>query len=61
LRHTLDTRYLRGAVTLNTRELADIVESEVDHITVDELADWITQDRADYRLIDVRDPESYAA
>ena len=49
-----------GAVTLNTRELADIVESEVDHITVDELADWITQGRADYRLIDVRDPESYA-
>jgi rhodanese-related sulfurtransferase len=49
-----------GAVTLNTRELADIVESEVDHIAVDELANWITQDRADYRLIDVRDPESYA-
>jgi len=50
-----------GAVTINTRELADIVESEVDHVTVEDLADWIVQDRADYRLLDVRDPESYAA
>ncbi len=49
-----------GAVTINTQELADIVESEVDHVTVDELADWIIQDRADYRLIDVRDPDAYA-
>lgn len=49
-----------GAVTLDTRELADIVESEVDHITADELADWIVQGRADYRLIDVRSPEAYA-
>jgi hypothetical protein len=49
-----------GAVTLDTRELADIVESEVDHITADELAGWIVQGRADYRLIDVRSPEAYA-
>ena len=49
-----------GAVTLNTEELADIVESEVDHVTADELADWIVQGRTDYRLLDVRDPESYA-
>jgi len=50
-----------GAVTINTRELADIVESEVDHVTVEELADWIIQGRSDYRLLDVRDPKSYAA
>lgn len=49
-----------GAVTLNTQELADIVESEVDHITAEELAKWIVEGRADYRLIDVRDAESYA-
>jgi len=49
-----------GAVTLNTEELAAIVESEVDHVTADELADWITQGRTDYRLLDIRDAESYA-
>ncbi len=47
-------------VTLDTRELAAIVEREVDHVTVDELADWIIQGRADYRLIDLRDSGSYA-
>ncbi len=47
-------------VTLDTRELATIVEREVDHVTVDELADWIIQGRSDYRLIDLREPGSYA-
>ncbi len=47
-------------VTLDTRELAAIVETEVDHVTVDELADWMIQGRTDYRLIDLRDPESFA-
>ena len=50
-----------GAVRLDTRELARIVEGEVDHVTVDELADWIVQDRADYRLIDIRSSDAYAA
>ena len=49
-----------GTVTLDTRELAAIVESEVDHVTVHELADWIVQGRNDYRLLDVREPEAYA-
>ncbi len=47
-------------VTLDTRELAAIVEGEVDHVTVDELADWIIQGRSDVRLIDLRDASSYA-
>ncbi len=47
-------------VTLDTRELATIVEGEVDHVTVDELADWIIQGRSDYRLIDLRDSTAYA-
>ncbi len=47
-------------VTLDTRELAAIVESEVDHVTVDELADWIIQGRTDFRLLDLRDPGAYA-
>jgi rhodanese-related sulfurtransferase len=47
-------------VTLDTRELAAIVESEVDHVTVQELSDWIIQGHTDFRLIDLRDEESYA-
>lgn len=53
--------YGGGAVTINTQELASLVEREVDHVTVEQLADWIIQQRADYRLIDVRDPAAYAA
>lgn len=49
-----------GTVTLNVRELAAIVEGEVDHVEVDELADWIIQGRTDYRLLDVRDAAAYA-
>ncbi|MBT8469430.1 MAG: rhodanese-like domain-containing protein [Deltaproteobacteria bacterium] len=49
-----------GAVTLNTQELAAIVESEVDHVTAEELAEWIAEGRSDYRLLDVRDADSYA-
>jgi len=43
-----------GHVTLDTRELALIVEGTVDHVSAEELADWIIQGRGDYRLIDVR-------
>jgi rhodanese-related sulfurtransferase len=49
-----------GSVRINTEELAVIVETEVDHVSVHELADWIIQQKTDYRLIDVRDPTSYA-
>jgi rhodanese-related sulfurtransferase len=52
--------YGGGTVTLNASELAALVEGEVDHVTVEELADWIIQGRNDYRLIDVRDEAAYA-
>ncbi len=48
-------------VTLDTRELAAIVEKEVDHVTPAELAAWIIEDRADYRLLDLRSEQEYAA
>ena len=52
----------RGPVgTLDTRELALIVEKEVDHVTPSELAAWIVQGRSDYRLIDLRAASDYAA
>lgn len=53
--------YGGGAVTIHPRELAAIVEGEVDHVDVGELSGWILQGRSDYRLIDLRTPEAYAA
>jgi rhodanese-related sulfurtransferase len=49
------------SVRLDTQELATIVGSTVDHVTVQELADWILQGRTDYRLIDLRSEAEYAA
>lgn len=52
--------YGGGAVTLKPQELAVMVQKEVDHVSVQELAGWIIQQRSDYRLIDLRDPQAYA-
>lgn len=48
-------------VKLDARELALVVEREVDHVTPAELGAWIVEGRADYRLIDLRTSEEYAA
>lgn len=48
-------------VKLDARELASVVEAEVDHVTAPELAAWIVEGRADYRLLDLRSPQEYAA
>ena len=48
-------------VTLDTRELALIVDKEVDHVTPSELAAWIVQGRSDYRLVDLRTASHYVA
>lgn len=56
----LGTAEKSGTVQLDTQELARIVEGEVDHVDVEELADWIVQGRSDYRLLDVRASEEYA-
>lgn len=52
--------YQGHVVQLDTKQLATIVEGEVDHVTAPELADWIIQGTEDYRLIDLRDENSYA-
>ena len=45
----------RGAgVTIDPQELARIVQTETDHVSVDELADWIIRGNTDFRLIDLR-------
>jgi hypothetical protein len=46
---------------LDARELAVVVEQEVDHVAPAELAAWIVEGRADYRLLDLRSAEEYAA
>lgn len=49
-----------GKIVLDERELAAIVEGELDHVTPDELADWIVAGRQDFRLIDLRTEAEYA-
>lgn len=53
--------YRGSTVSIDTQELATIVGSKVDHVTVQELVGWIIQGRADYRLIDLRSGPEYAA
>jgi rhodanese-related sulfurtransferase len=48
-------------VTVNLRNLAIDVEKEVDHVTVNELADWIIRGKMDYRLVDLRSDKEYEA
>jgi rhodanese-related sulfurtransferase len=52
--------YRGSTVSIDTQELATIVDSKLDHVTVQELAGWIIQGRADYRLIDLRSGPEYA-
>jgi rhodanese-related sulfurtransferase len=52
--------YQGQRVSVDTKELAVIVGTEVDHVTPQELADWIIRGAADYRLIDLRSPAEYA-
>ena len=47
-------------VRLDARELAMIVEKEVDHVTPSELATWIVEGRTDYRLLDLRSEQEFA-
>ncbi len=52
--------YSGYSVSLDTKELAVIVEKEVDHITPAELADWIIEGRSDYRLMDLRSAAEFS-
>ncbi len=51
--------YGGSKVSLDLDELAWIVEAEVDHVTVDDLADRIIQGNMDYRLIDIRSDSAF--
>jgi rhodanese-related sulfurtransferase len=53
---------MRGSVvTIDARDLARIVATEVDHVGVEELADWIIAGRSDYRLVDLRGAAEFAS
>jgi rhodanese-related sulfurtransferase len=47
-------------VTLDARDLLSAVERREDHVTPGELASWIIEGRADYRLVDVRNEKAFA-
>lgn len=50
----------RGSQTsVDAKELGLIVDKEVDHVKVEELADWIIQGKADFRLLDLRNEKEY--
>ena len=51
--------YQGTRVTLDTTDLAGIVQREVDHVNTVDLADWIVKGKSDYRLIDLRSKAEY--
>jgi len=54
------TPYPGSSVTLDAKELALAVAKEADHVEAPELAAWIIESRADYRLIDLRSEAEFA-
>jgi rhodanese-related sulfurtransferase len=52
--------YPGSRVTLDARELALVVGTEADHVEAPELAAWIIESRADYRLVDLRTEAEFA-
>lgn len=51
--------YSSARTSIDAQELAMIVDSKVDHVTVAELADWIIKSKVDYRLIDLRTEKEF--
>lgn len=51
--------YRGGRVSLDTKELALMVQNERDHVSVELLADWMIQGRTDYRLLDCRSEKEF--
>jgi rhodanese-related sulfurtransferase len=51
--------YKGTELKVDAAELAMIVQKEVDHVASEELAGWIVQGKADYRLIDLRNEKDF--
>ncbi|MBI5403861.1 MAG: rhodanese-like domain-containing protein [Ignavibacteriae bacterium] len=56
----LGSPYKGSFYNINSKELALITGNAVDHVKVDELADWIIQGKSDYRIIDLRTEKEFA-
>jgi rhodanese-related sulfurtransferase len=52
--------YPGSKVSLDAKELALVVGTEADHVEAPELAAWIIESRADYRLLDLRTEAEFA-
>lgn len=50
----------RRTISVHAKEILTAVEREEDHVTPSELAAWIIEGRADYRLVDLRDERAFA-
>ena len=55
----LGNPYKGNLVSMNTTELGMIVEGKVDHVSVQDLADWIILAKMDFKLIDLRTEQEY--
>lgn len=51
--------YKGTEVKVDASEMAIIVQKEVDHVASEELAGWIVQGKADYRLLDLRGEKDF--
>jgi rhodanese-related sulfurtransferase len=50
-----------STVSLDPVELSRIVQTETDHVSVEELADWIVRGTEDFRLVDLRSEAEFAS
>jgi rhodanese-related sulfurtransferase len=50
-----------GRVSIDSREMALLMQTGVDRVDARTLADWIIESRADVRVIDIREPAAFAA
>jgi rhodanese-related sulfurtransferase len=48
-----------GAVSVNPEEIAMGIDRKADHVSAPQLADWIIQGRADFRLVDLRPASAF--
>jgi rhodanese-related sulfurtransferase len=55
----LGNPYKGSHYNINSQELALITGNAVDHVKVEELADWIIQGKSDFRLIDLRTEKEF--
>lgn len=56
----LGSPYKGSFYNINSKELALITGNAVDHVKVEELADWIIQGKSDFRIIDLRTEKEFA-